>query len=90
MFGQGNFTPMMGELKLNSPRNPFLGLGQAPAAPAPSSPVPGPAGTLPAVPAPAVVPAPAPTDSGMSHSTQVLLAGGVVVTALLSAIILSD
>jgi hypothetical protein len=88
MFGQGNFTPMMGELKLNSPRNPFLGLGQAPAAPAPSTPVPGPAGTLPAVPAPAVVPVP--TDSGMSHGTQVLLAGGVVVAALLSAVILSD
>lgn len=84
MFGNGkaNFSPMMGELKLNVPRDPFL--GQAPAVPAPTVTTPAPAAT-----APAAVPAPV-VDTGMSSSTKAWLAGGVVVLSLITASILSD
>jgi hypothetical protein len=77
MFGNGNFRPMMGELKLAQSISPPPPPAAAPA-PAPI-----------AAPAPAAA-APAPDVSGMSHGTQVLVAGAVAVLALLGAIFLTD
>jgi hypothetical protein len=83
MFGQGNFRPMMGEVRLAQAY-------QAPVpAPAPAA-TPAPAlAQAAAAPAPAPVPPPADTG-GIPHSTQVLVAGAIAVLTILGAIFLTD
>lgn len=80
MFGQGNFRPLMGELRLAQSPVVVPVPEPAPAAAAPAS-----------APAPAPMPVVArPADVGMSHGTQVLLAGVAVGIVLLGSIFLTD
>ncbi len=87
MFGNtGPFRPMMGELRMQrSSVPPGLGQGAPAAPPAPATPA-----AAPAAAAPAAAPAPAPSPTTISHGTQVLVAGGLAVIALLGVIFFTD
>lgn len=78
MFGQGNFRPLMGELRLA--QSPVVVPVPAPA-PAPAQEIP------PPTPMPVAARS---ADLGMSHGTQVLLAGVGVGLVLLGSIFLTD